>query len=722
MNRDVFRLAILGSRGGYGRPLGIITGVAVGVALFLTLLGAANGLKVRDERSAWLNMYFDMVEEVPVLTDSVALVRADIDYFDDQAISRRDVAVTTSTSLAFPWGPVPHPGTYLASPALKHLIDANSADMLGDRYGSFAGLIPDSGLASPDSLVVVIGRSEAELRATGSGGYLTDLSGMTISSSEVYRTIIIIGGIATFIPVLLFVAIVTHLGAAQRSERFSTIRMIGGSPGVVARLAAIEMAILSVIGAILGVGTWLAIQPIAARFPVDQGRFFAEDLGLSITTALAVCLTAVIGTTVVSIWQIKRAGIGPLGVTRQQMESRPSPIRILPLAGGLVLMAMGTRSFLTSTAQELLGLLVIAGFGLIALGIIAVGPWITSVSSRIASRRVSSAAGMIATSTITRHPARTFRSVSGLVVAVFVASVFAGAASSVLDERETSEIEGALPLTTLVAYFHDPAIAPVDERDIATASARISSIVGVTSVVTGWIDIETYGETVLSSDDARKLGVPVPENSTFVGLDLSNALYTWDETQLTEVTPADGIDGLSPYVLLVQTDGSVAAIERARTDLQTSGLVYAANTRSDLADRDTRKFVNSMSNLAYIGIALTILVAGISLSVSTASAIIERKRIFGLLRLVGMPQDTLRNVVIIEALVPLLAVVGLSIGFGFFVAWLIVDGLSIERSMSWPDARYVMTILASTLLASFAVLITVRIARTSTGITATRFE
>jgi hypothetical protein len=79
-------------------------------------------------------------------------------------------------------------------------------------------------------------------------------------------------------------------------------------------------------------------------------------------------------------------------------------------------------------------------------------------------------------------------------------------------------------------------------------------------------------------------------------------------------------------------------------------------------------------------------------------------------------------VVIIEALVPLLAVVGLSIGFGFFVAWLIVDGLSIERSMSWPDARYVMTILASTLLASFAVLITVRIARTSTGITATRFE
>ncbi len=141
-----------------------------------------------------------------------------------------------------------------------------------------------------------------------------------------------------------------------------------------------------------------------------------------------------------------------------------------------------------------------------------------------------------------------------------------------------------------------------------------------------------------------------------------------------------------------------------------------------MADKDTRKFVNSLATLAYIGIAITVFIAGVSLSVATAAAILDRKRIFGLLRLVGMPSNTLRNIVVIEAVVPLLAVVALSIGFGFMVAWLIIEGLSTDRSMHWPDGRYVLTIVASTLLAAGAVVATFGIVRSNTTISQTRFE
>ena len=54
-------------------------------------------------------------------------------------------------------------------------------------------------------------------------------------------------------PVPLLISIVTGLGAAQRRERFATLRLIGASPQVVARIAAVETAVPSLIGAVLGV-------------------------------------------------------------------------------------------------------------------------------------------------------------------------------------------------------------------------------------------------------------------------------------------------------------------------------------------------------------------------------------------------------------------------------------------------------------------------------------
>ena len=51
MNRDLIRLALLGSRGGYGRPLGIVAGIAIGVILlvFMLLLWPCTTLQIAQQ-------------------------------------------------------------------------------------------------------------------------------------------------------------------------------------------------------------------------------------------------------------------------------------------------------------------------------------------------------------------------------------------------------------------------------------------------------------------------------------------------------------------------------------------------------------------------------------------------------------------------------------------------------------------------------------------------
>ena len=90
------------------------------------------------------------------------------DIFDGQTINRFDVAATGASS-PVPPGIThdPGPGQYYASPALAALLRSTPANQLAGRYpGRLAGMIGDAALPSPDSLVIIIGRTPAQLAHT----------------------------------------------------------------------------------------------------------------------------------------------------------------------------------------------------------------------------------------------------------------------------------------------------------------------------------------------------------------------------------------------------------------------------------------------------------------------------------------------------------------------------------------------------------------------------
>lgn len=743
MNPGLLKLAVVGSRSAYGRLAGIAGGVAVGVCLLLLLWGGANGLSARDDRGAWLretgrpSVAAPPTEDpttsgpgTPVpLTPATVLMEANpVEVFRDQLINRRDVAALDAATVRIPGiGKPPESGHYYASPALQRLIESTPRDQLGDRFGKFAGTIDDAALPGPDSLIVVTGATEAELRQNGRAVLVSDFTTDPYGgSAAAYNTVLSIGAIAVFFPVLLLISIVTGLGAAQRRERFATLRLIGASPQLISRIAAVETAVPSLIGAVSGVVLAIVLRPAAAQIPVNGTRMFATDLAIGPAAAAAVVALVVAASTLVAAHRTARAGIGPLGVTRAVHEKTPTMWRTAPVLTGLAAMITAVLAIRTGDAGLLwlASPLLILGFLLILVGIVVIGPWLTRLVSRIGLRQARSAAGVIAASRIQQTPVATFRSVSGLVIAVFVVSVFAGGSSII----ESTEVRPARPGLLQPTSLHATISGDHTPAQATEAARQARDLPGIRSATVGFgpaaLSERGAGSKIyLRAADAPGLGFrDIPAAET-VAVDMSFLHYWTTQPLALTPAPATNLDGLVPVVMVLGTDGTPEAMDRARTALNSSGITaIPATSPLDLKLQSTGRLIQGLAVLAYLGMFVAIAIAGLSLAVATASAILDRKRVLGLMRLMGMPVSVLRRIVTREAAVPLLAVLLLSVGLGFLVAWLIVTFIDDSYRVTWPAPDYFMALGFSLFLALGAVTATFGLIRSNTAMTATRFE
>ncbi|MFF2031426.1 FtsX-like permease family protein [Arthrobacter sp. NPDC058192] len=744
MNPGLLRLAVVGSRSAYGRLAGIAGGVAVGVCLLLLLWGGANGLAARDDRGAWLRetgrpsvtapqttddpTASGPATPVPLTADTMLMEANAAEIFRDQLINRRDVAFLGLSTVKIPGiTHPPQPGHYYASPALQRLIESTPRDELGERFGTFAGIIDDAALPGPDSLVVVTGAPEAELRQSGRAFLVTDFTTEPYGgSAAAYSTVLSIGALAVLFPVLLLISIVTGLGAAQRRERFATLRLIGASPRTVSRIAAAETAVPSLIGGVLGVVLAIALRPAAAQIPVNGTRMFAADLTFGWAVAAAVVAVVVAASAFVAAHRTTRAGIGPLGVTRVVHEKVPTMWRVVPLAAGLAAMAAAVVLIrvLDARLPWLESPLLVAGFVLTLVGIVVIGPWLTRLVSRIALRRARTTAGVIAASRIQKTPVATFRSVSGLVVAVFVVSVFAGGSSIIESTEAPPARPGLLQPTSLhatVGTGHTPG-------QVAETARRAGELPGIRSATVGYgpaaLSAPDAGpEIYLRAKDAPGLGfqdIPATES---VAVDASFLHYWTTQPLALTPAPAANLGELVPVVIVLGTDGSPEAMDRARTALNGSGVTaIPAAAPSDNSLQSTTRLIQGLAVLAYLGMFVAIAIAGLSLAVATASAILDRRRVLRLMQLMGMPASVLRRIVTREAAVPLLTVLLLSVGLGFLVAWLMVTFIDDTYRMAWPTPAYFTALGLSLLLALGAVIATFSLIRPNAAMTATRFE
>ena len=730
------RLIVAGDRSARRRLLGIVAGVMVGVAVFLLLTAAYQAFGERSRRSSWhtpITASPTALMPDTELTAHTAGAASTLDHVGNRTVTVLLVATTEDTRVRIPGSDVvPRPGQYLASPAMADLIASMPADQLAERYGRQVGVLSEDAVEGPDSLVLVVGMEAPRLAAWQGSEQPQVVTGFVGHdyAAQAYRVVAAIGALAILAPVLLLIAIVTDLGAAQRAERFATLRLIGATPGRVARLAAAETAATSALGAVAGIVLYLALIPAAARLTIGSSRFFARDLLTSPLVMILTTVGVVGGATAVSWWRTRRADVGPLGASRERRERAPRPVSLLPLLLGLAgLTAVRLAGGRLSTTA--LVTLLIGSFLSTMLGLLWAGPLLTCWAARAARRRARTAAQVMGLGRLVQHPRAAFRAVGGMVVALYAVTLFAVAITAAAGVQGVRTGPGRL---NPQALFTTPATA--DPAALDSVLGRLRAVPGVTTASLGYPQAPQQGQKgrglrlVLPVEDVRALGEAGADSPTgWVSVDWGWVLGERADPAPAQAPQTDGPSAGSPSaagapVLLVATDGGPGAVERARTAMVSAvgaDLVSYPVSRYDIRAVQASATENQFAALGYIGILIAAGVSTASLAVSTVSSLLARRRVLGLLRLTGMPHAALRRVVAYETLLPVATVLALSIGAAAYTAWVLITGVS-ARSISWPAGSYYAVVGACLALVGAAVLASARAATRMVSGTAVRFE
>ena len=725
------RLIVAGDRSARRRLLGIVAGVMVGVAVFLLLTAAYQAFGERSRRSSWhtpITASPTALMPDTELTAHTAGAASTLDHVGNRTVTVLLVATTEDTRVRIPGSDVvPRPGQYLASPAMADLIASMPADQLAERYGRQAGVLSEDAVEGPDSLVLVVGMEVPRLAAWQGSEQPQVVTGFVGHdyAAQAYRIVAAIGALAILAPVLLLIAIVTDLGAAQRAERFATLRLIGATPGRVARLAAAETAATSALGAVAGVVLYLALIPAAARLTIGSSRFFARDLLTSPPVMILTAVGVVGGATAVSWWRTRRADVGPLGASRERRERAPRPVSLLPLLLGLAgLSAVRLAGGRLSTTA--LVTLLIGSFLSTMLGLLWAGPLLTCWAARAARRRARTAAQVMGLGRLVQHPRAAFRAVGGMVVALYAVTLFAVAITAAAGVQGVRTGPGRL---NPQALFTTPATA--DPAALDSVLGRLRAVPGVTTASLGYPQAPQQGQKgrgprlILPVEDARALGAAGADSPTgWVSVDWNWLLGERADPAPAQAPQTDGPPAGGAPVLLVSADGGPGAVERARTAMVSAvgaDLVSYPVSRYDIRAVQASATENQFAALGYIGILIAAGVSTASLAVSTVSSLLARRRVLGLLRLTGMPHAALRRVVAYETLLPVATVLALSIGAAAYTAWVLITGVS-ARSIGWPAGSYYAVVGACLALVGAAVLASARAATRMVSGTAVRFE
>jgi hypothetical protein len=715
------RLAFRGGREASVRLLLTALGVGLGVALLCFTLSGFNGLKAKDVREGWYstsahNRTPSMDES---LTDPLWWALSSTRYRGD-AIVRVDVAATGDRSPVPPGlEKVPAEGEYYVSPALARMLAQAPAEELGDRFpGRRAGIIAESALSSPDSLVAIVGRTPGQASALPAAEKVRSIE--TASRQHTYssflKIVLGLGAAGLLIPVLVFVATSTRLAAARREERFAAFRLVGATSRQVNALASIETGVAAAAGTALGFAVFWLFRPVVAGVPFTGERFFTSDLSLGWKAVLGIVAGVPLAAVAVSLWSLRRVRISPLGVTRRSTPKPPRARRVALLLAALV--ALGLSRFVDG-GSVLLQWAIVLCFALVAVGIVVAGPWLTLVGARALAGLARRDTTLIAGRRLSDDPGRAFRAISGLVLAVFVGTVFVGVVGTAVSKQSVIN-PTLLPKSVVAANLGETDTAAGGRPDATSASLsrqqtrvlaqKLATLGGVRAVVPVYASPTGADNDagLITARDWRRLGAPgagaFRDGVVQVG---TWALLTGDPAPRrapARAVPAGGLDGLRVRMLLVANDGRQATIERVRTVIEVAA---PGSTPISVAEVDEEGFamIGMLQRMVDVGVVLCLVIAGCSLAVAVAGGLIERKRPFSLLRLTGMPLSHLRSIVMLEAVVPLVVVAVISAAAGLLAAHLILGSFDGDVSLVFPDAGY-WAIMAAGLLGALGVVAT----------------
>jgi hypothetical protein len=735
MYRLGLRLTLRSGREPFIRLLVTAAAVAVGVAIMLAVLADFHAFRVTSYRPSWESTNGNVVTAHTMTAPHSELWNYSNDIYRGRTIERLDVASLGQKAPVPPGiSKLPAAGQYYASPALAALIHSTPASQLGDRFpGTLAGTIGQQALTGPQELVIYVGYHPAKLAglpATQVVSRISTAHGRQVWTSY-FRDAFIVGAIAFVFPILILVGTATRLAAARREERYAALRLVGATSQQISVISSVDAVVGALFGTLIGIGIFTALRPALAHTAITSARYFYNEVTPTALGYVAVLIAVPAASAIASLLSLRRVRISPLGVSRRVTPPPPRVWRILPLLVGIGLFAVG----LAQTSKQSIGKPALPGLLVILIGLVMGGPWLTAQAARLFGRLMSGSSSLLAARRLADNPKAAFRSVSGLVLAVFLGTIVAGllpaidsitasprakAMSNVLlDGFEGSPICGNNVNCTgrgpgpngvpggnnfrvskqqqLVALEGlPPAAATVLLRELK--AFRNATVIPIYSLPEhpGPLVIKPGGQShpsfprynsVISCAGLRELGAlgqcasglqAVKVNTNNLVQSDNPAFSTRRIANASNPAASADVSKLHLGAVLIKVKNS-ATLERVRTFL----VSHTPLSASGMAPRTFGEAIqvrqglaNTVQRLFDVAVVMTLVVAGCSLAVAVGGSLVERKRPFTLLRLTGTPTSALYRVVFLEAVFPLGAATIVAAGTAYGISILTVQKLA----------------------------------------------
>ena len=604
----------------------------------------------------------------------------------------------TEKSVKFAKMDTPKAGEYYLSKGLAEAIAEHPEDKLLERFGNLTtnlGTLPEDYTTSPDELSLVKGVSAEEVEkadqyAKKSGRpsdytnvYITDVNGkaQSVGFDPISLMLLVVGGSILLFPIVTFVAVATQLGGAQREKRYAALRLVGATKGQVARVLLLESLLASLVGVVLGLVIFTLTQSSLYGFSYGGMRFWPADLALQWYQYIIIVGVTLGLTTYVNWRRMRKAQLSPLGVSRLAEKTKKLRMwRVIPLAFGLSIFGwMASKpghDWITERLSDspVSTLILLAALLSVMFGLVLAGGWLTNKIARIVARYARSGSALIAGKRIAVHSQTVFRSVSGVVLALFAGSFYLSAvsgidalnASSVANNGYSQLRSNAIAITSQDHTLQSDLQKVLSEQPYITNVAPMYPVAGGNGRITRAI---RCSDLAIYTDHTCPSGA---QGDHYALLDFNGPVV---KTVSLAEQPVN-TNGPKDYLLTVAHNDDV---EKVRA------LTYARQTPQDflyIRSGDFEKhpqinpIIKNFAEMAYAGMGVTLFVAVASLIVSTIGGLFERRRSLYTLRLGGMRLGQLKRLIMTESLVPLLSVSLLSCAIGVWVGTIFITTFS----------------------------------------------
>ena len=788
MYRLGLQLIFKGGREALVRLLLTTVAVAIGVTILLGVFADFHAFEKTSDRPSWESTSGASITSLPSSASNAELWNYSENIYKGQFIEQLNVAALGSNAPVLPGiSKLPGPGQFYASPALAALLQTVPKDKLGDRFhGTQIGTIGEAALSFPNELAIFDGYTPSQLAQQQGVVEVTHIAtaAQLQGTTNIYKDAFGIGALAVLFPLLILVNTATRLSATRREERYAAMRLVGATPHQINVIASVDAIFSSFFGAVLGSIIFLAVRPAIADISFSGVKFFSNYVMPPVWAYILMVVGVPIVAAIASLISLHRVQISPLGVSRKTTPPKPGAWRLAPLILGAIVFPYAASLSTGHSNGGGSALMLFIGFLLIMVGIVLSGSWLTMQVTKVLAQFARSASSLLAARRLSDNPKGAFRTVSGLVLAVFVGSVVSILVPA-LNQAQNPSGQTSLSSVLRVPLSDGPLDAGVPPKDAAVLVSKMKSYPG-TIVIPIYTNpaFMTFQQQQFGSQAEQGKGMrvgPAPNPNVNPPDDSIASCSSLEQISVlgscppgakaVTLIPDNILSGDNPLFVyknlpIVTQTSSISTANL--NDLSLAGMLIKANNANTL--EQIRTYLTVYSNTSRYGggkggdnltawqmgefepetigevaeirnnddsnvgrailavIALTLITAGCSLAVTVGGSLVERKRSFTLLRVSGVSLGTLYKVILLEAALPLIvasiAAAGIGLGVGIPVVKTLLSSFEPKGTSIpvHPSVGYYIALGVGLLVALGLVIVTLPLLKRMTKPEDARFE